>query len=146
MSRIKILRIIARLNIGGPAIHTVLLTESLDRNRFDSLLVCGPVSSAEGDMRYYAAQKRLSPVHIPQLRRELDPLNDLIAFLKILRIIKVEKPDIIHTHTAKAGVLGRSAGIVYNIGRGGGIKLIHTFHGHIFEGYFNKFLTAIFII
>ena len=146
MKRIKILRIIARLNIGGPAIHTILLTDGLDRNRFDSLLACGAVGTGEAEMSYYAQQKGVTAVYIPELKRELNTLNDLIVFIKILRLIKTEKPDIIHTHTAKAGVLGRSAGIVYNIGGSGGIKLIHTFHGHIFEGYFNKFLTAIFIL
>lgn len=145
MARIKVLRIIARLNIGGPAIHTVLLTEGLDGKRFASLLVCGAISSAEGDMSYYAKQKRIIPVYIPELKRELNPLNDLIAFIKILKLIKTGKPNIIHTHTAKAGVLGRMAGIVYNAGSGGGIKLIHTFHGHIFEGYFNKFLSSVFV-
>lgn len=166
MKKIKVLRIIARLNIGGPAIHTVLLTEGLDKSKFESLLVCGVVSSGEGNMVYYANQKGVRPFYIPQLRRELNPLNDLIAFIKILWIIKREKPDIIHTHTAKAGALGRLAGIAYNFGiqfstrhnqtrkntricqalSRGNIKLFHTFHGHIFDGYFNKFFTNIFII
>ena len=114
IKKIKILRIIARLNIGGPAIHTVLLTEGLDKDKFEPILVCGAVSDKEGDMAYYAAQKNIKPIYIRQLGRELNPLNDLIAFLKILSIIKKEKPDIIHTHTAKAGALGRMAGITYN--------------------------------
>lgn len=146
MKRIKILRIIARLNIGGPAIHTILLTEGIDRNRFDSLLACGAVGLGEGEMSYYAKEKGVTPVYIPELKRELNTLNDLIAFIKILRLIKTEKPDIIHTHTAKAGALGRAAGIIYNIGGSGGIKLIHTFHGHIFDGYFSSFFTNIFIL
>ena len=168
MKKIKILRIIARLNVGGPAIHTVLLTVGLDKTKFDSLLVCGAVSSGEGDMEYYAAERQVKPVYIPQLRRELNVFNDLIAFIKIFRLVKAEKPDIIHTHTAKAGTLGRLAGIVYNCqmrllrfarndGRSEGrlprrrrsydaVKLIHTFHGHIFDGYFNKFLASVFII
>lgn len=156
----KVVRIITRLNIGGPAIHTVLLTAGLDKARFKSLLLCGVVSRGEGDMRYYAAERQVKPVYIPQLRRELNLFNDLIAFIKIFMMIKREKPDIIHTHTAKAGALGRIAGIVYNIGmslpaclqagfafgtRNDTVKLIHTFHGHIFEGYFNKFLAGIFI-
>lgn len=157
MSHIKVLRIIARLNIGGPAIHTVLLTAGLDKNRFCSLLVSGSVSSGEGDMGYYAAQKGVSPIFIPQLRRELNPFYDLISLIKILKIIIIERPDIIHTHTAKAGTLGRSAGIIYNlirrllrhafgVARNDAIKIIHTFHGHIFEGYFNSFAAKAFII
>ena len=114
MPRLKIVRIVTRLNIGGPAIHTVLLTAGLDKSNFESLLVCGAISSTEGDMAYYASQKEVRPLYIPQLKRELNPLNDLIAFIKILWVIKKENPDILHTHTAKAGSLGRLAGIAYN--------------------------------
>ena len=148
MPRLKIVRIVTRLNIGGPAIHTVLLTAGLDKSNFESLLVCGAISSTEGDMAYYASQKEVRPLYIPQLKRELNPLNDLIAFIKILWVIKKENPDILHTHTAKAGSLGRLAGIAYNFFclRQRKIKLIHTFHGHIFDGYFNKFFTTLFIL
>ena len=154
LKKIKVLRIIARLNIGGPAIHTVLLTAGLDTGRFESVLVCGAVSPGEGDMAYYARERGVRPVYIPELRRELNLLNDLIAFVKICRIIRVEKPDIIHTHTAKAGALGRVAGILYNYGKRllrpfgarNDIEIIHTFHGHIFEGYFGSLSTRVFII
>lgn len=144
----KILRIIARMNIGGPAIQAVLLTEGLDRNRFDSLLVHGKISKGEGDMIYYARERKIKSHFVPGLKRELDLFSDLAAFKAIYNIIKSEPPDIIHTHTAKAGALGRLAGILYNFlhpFRGKQIKLIHTFHGHIFEGYFNKFKTKLFI-
>ena len=67
MKKIKILRIIARLNIGGPAIHAILLTEGLDKTKFDSLLVCGNVSKDEGDMFYYAIEKNIKPIFIPEL-------------------------------------------------------------------------------
>ncbi|TAN61913.1 glycosyltransferase family 1 protein [bacterium] len=161
MAKIKVLRIIARLNIGGPAIHTTLLTAGLDKNRFSSLLVCGAISKGEGDMGYYAAQKGVRPIFIPQLRRELNPFNDLMALAKIFKIVLREKPDIIHTHTAKAGTLGRIAGIIYNLSMrllcpafgwarndrwNSTIKLIHTFHGHVFDGYFNSFANKIFVI
>lgn len=161
MAQIKVLRIIARLNIGGPAIHTVLLTAGLDKNIFSPLLISGAVGKGEGDMRYYAEQKGVTPIYIPQLKRELNPFKDLTALIKILRLVVREKPSIIHTHTAKAGTLGRVAGVIYNSGRrllrpafGGArnddgtdkIKLIHTFHGHVFDGYFNSFSTRIFIV
>jgi glycosyltransferase involved in cell wall biosynthesis len=149
MEKIKILRIIARLNIGGPAIHAVLLTEGLDRTQFNSLLVCGSISKDEGDMSYYASGKNIKPIFIPELKRELNFFDDISAFKKIYKIIKYQQPDIIHTHTAKAGTLGRLAGILYNLfnfSKGKRIKLIHTFHGHVFEGYFSKFKTQIFIL
>ena len=107
-------------------------------------------------------ERGVRPIYIPELSRELNPLKDLIAFVKICRIIKAEKPDIIHTHTAKAGALGRIAGIYYNClvrlpacrqgrlrpfgARNDAVKLIHTFHGHVFEGYFNRLFRCIFIL
>ena len=147
MKKIKILRIIARLNIGGPAIHAILLTEGLDKTKFDSLLVCGNVSKDEGDMFYYAIEKNIKPIFIPELKRELSFFHDIVAFKKIYNVIKTERPNIIHSHTAKAGTLGRLAGIIYNfLNRNRRIKIVHTFHGHIFEGYFGKLKTKIFIL
>lgn len=149
MKKIKVLRIITRLNIGGPALHTILLTEGLDKNNFESLLVCGSIDKNEGDMLYYGLKKNIKPIFIPELRRELNFFNDIIAFKKIYNIIKTEQPDIIHTHTAKAGSLGRLAGVLYNFlnrQKGARIKLVHTFHGHIFEGYFSKCKTKLFIL
>ena len=145
MKKIKVVRVIARLNIGGPAIHTILLTDGLNKDKFDSLLVCGTIAKDEGDMLYYARARNVVPYIIPELRRELNPLNDVIAFLKIYKLIRRENPDIIHTHTAKAGTLGRLAGIFYNLLAARRIKLIHTFHGHVFEGYFGRFKTRLFI-
>jgi len=147
MKKIKILRIITRLNIGGPAIHTILLTEGLDKSRFESLLVYGSIGKDEADMLYYAHQKNVKPYFIPELKRELNSFNDLIAFKKIYNIIKIEKPDVIHTHTAKAGAIGRLAGIIYNfLNRDKRINIVHTFHGHIFNGYFSKFKAKVFIL
>lgn len=147
MKKIKILRIIARLNIGGPAIHTVLLTEGLNKDKFDSLLVYGSIGRCEGNMYYYASGKNIKTYYIPELRRKINPIYDLIAFIKIYNLIRTEKPQIIHTHTAKAGMLGRLAGIVYNcLEPKRKAKILHTFHGHIFEGYFNKFKTKTFIL
>jgi len=148
MKKVKIMRIIARLNIGGPAIHTVLLTEGLDKNKFTSLLACGSLSKDEGDMSYYAEEKNVTPYFIPELKRELNFHNDSIALKKIYQLITRENPDIIHTHTAKAGTLGRTAGIIRNIflPPGRKIKLIHTFHGHALNGYFNTVKNKIFIL
>lgn len=144
--KIKVIRIIARLNIGGPAIHTVLLTEGLDKDEFQTILVTGRVESSEGDMQYYAHKKNVCPIIIPQLQRKINFFNDFIAFAKIYRLIKREKPDIIHTHTAKAGALGRLAGIMYNATSfNRRCRLIHTFHGTILQGYFGKITSKFFI-
>ncbi len=148
MNKIKVLRIIARLNIGGPAIHAVLLTEGLDKTRFETLLVSGQVGPKEGDMSYYTRQKNVRPQFIPGLKRELNLFDDLKALSKIYNIIKIEQPDIVHTHTAKAGTIGRCAVILYNLfhpRRIKEVKLVHTFHGHVFRGYFNRIKAAFFI-
>jgi len=142
----KILRIIARLNIGGPAIHTVLLSQGLDSSVFDTVLLTGMPDKDEGDMSYLAEDKGIKPVIIPELRRELNIINDLIALYKIFHLVRRERPDIIHTHTAKAGTLGRLAGIFNNLIPGGKrCVLIHTFHGHVLHSYFGKARTLLFI-
>jgi len=156
---IKIVRIIARLNIGGPARNAALLSEGFP----GTVLVCGEAAKSEGDMMYLAAKKGIKPIIVKELGRELSWKDDWEAFWKIYKIIKQEKPDIIHTHTAKAGALGRMAGMLYNLSRcnlsrcvGGTpvpptqrdrfkARLVHTFHGHVFHGYFGRFKTLFFI-
>ena len=121
----KIIRIIARLNIGGPAIHTVLLSDELNRRGYTDTLVHGCISEGEGDMSYLAEKKGLKCIMIPELGRNISLKNDIKAFLKLRSIMLREKPDIVHTHTAKAGALGRLAAL------SAGVPVrIHTFHGH----------------
>jgi len=145
--KIKILRIIARLNIGGPAIHTILLTSSLNNSQFDSFLACGVLSPGEGDMSYYAQEKGVSIYPILALKRELNFFDDIKAFGQIYALIAKMKPDIIHTHTAKAGSLGRMAALAYNLCPWHKkIKIVHTFHGHVLSGYFNRFQSFLFIL
>ncbi|MEK6715235.1 MAG: glycosyltransferase [Candidatus Omnitrophota bacterium] len=143
--KIKIMRIIGRLNIGGPAINAVFLTEGFNNNSFESLLVAGQVGEAEGDMSYLAQDKNIAPVIIPEIRREINFLNDIGAFFKLYRLIVKFQPDIIHTHTAKAGTIGRLAAILFNMLHKRKIAIVHTFHGHVLSGYFNKISTYFFI-
>lgn len=140
IKKIKILRIIARLNVGGPAIHTVLLTAGLGRDRFESLLVSGIVGEAEGDMSYFASKYGIEPIVISELCREISWKDDLITLYKLFRLIKSEKPDIVHTHTAKAGTIGRLAAIL-----AGAPYVVHTFHGHVLHSYFGQLKTSILI-
>lgn len=138
---IKIIRVLGRLNIGGPAIHAVLLTEGLNNERVQSILVTGTVGPAEGDMLYFARQHGVTPVIIPELGREISWRNDLAALWKLYRLLAREQPDVVHTHTAKAGTLGRVAAVLAGVP-----VLLHTFHGHIFHGYFSKLKTTLFIL
>ena len=141
MSRpLKIVRIIARLNIGGPAIHVALLTARLNEGEFESLLVAGSVGDEEGDMSYYAAERGVAPLIITDLGRELSPVRDIRTMWKLYRLLRREQPDVVHTHTAKAGFVGRWAAKLAGVP-----VIVHTFHGHVFQGYFGSLKTRVFI-
>jgi len=130
------LRIIARLNIGGPAIHTILLTAGLNDQRFESTLVTGVEGRYEGNMLDLAAAKGVKPIIIPQLRRNVDPIGGLVTLFKLYRLMRRQKPHIVHTHTATAGLLGRLAARLAGVP-----VIVHTFHGHVLRGYFGPILS-----
>ncbi len=137
---IRVMRIIARLNVGGPALHVTLLTERLAPPDFESLLVCGHVGPHEGDMTYLAKERGITPHIIPQLGRALSPWRDLVTLVKLWRLMRRWQPDVVHTHTAKAGFVGRVAAWL------AGVPVrVHTFHGHVFRGYFGPLKTRLFL-
>ena len=138
--KIRILRIIARLNIGGPAIQAVLLTGALNNDEFESILVAGPVEKGEAQMSSLLSKYNVTPVFIKEIGREIRPIKDIIAFFKICGLIKRYRPHVIHTHTAKAGSLGRLAAFFLRVP-----VRIHTFHGHTFYGYFNPLKNFMFL-
>ncbi len=147
----KIVRIIARLNVGGPARHVVWLNQALQGDEFQSVLLTGRVPEGEEDMSYFAEQHSVKPIFIEEMSRELST-KDIISLWKVYRYFLEEKPDIIHTHTAKAGSVGRAAGFLYRwltvktlIGKPRQVKIIHTFHGHIFHGYYGNLKTKVFL-
>ena len=143
--KIKILRIISRLNIGGPAIHVHLLTNGLNAHKFETRLVTGRISSREGSMEYLFRSEDSKPIIISELQREIRLFSDVRAFFQILRLLVRERPDIVHTHTAKAGFSARFAVILYNKIRKRNVLSVHTFHGHVFEGYFNRLSSLMFM-
>src|SRR6185369_6201853 len=110
----KILRIIARLNVGGPARHVVWLTEGLKPDGFETVLVAGVVPPGEDDMSYVALASGVQPLTLPQMSREIS-IKDALTVWKLFRLMRRERPDIVHTHTAKAGTVGRVAGMMYRV-------------------------------
>ena len=134
----KILRIINRFNLGGPTYNAAYLTKYLEPD-YETLLIGGQHDESEKSSMHILDNLGLKPIIIPEMQRSLNPYKDQIAFKKIQNIIKEFKPDIVHTHAAKAGALGRRA--AYKMG----VKQIyHTFHGHVFHSYFGSFKTKIF--
>jgi glycosyltransferase involved in cell wall biosynthesis len=132
--RIKILRVIARLNMGGPALHVAYLTAGLRGRGYDTTLVAGSLARGEDSMAFVADARDVEIVRIDELGREISPLRDLVATLRLARLIRRERPDILHTHTAKAGTVGRVAALL--AGRHRPPIVVHTFHGHVLRGYF----------
>jgi len=142
---IKIVRIIARLNVGGPARHVVWLTKAMQDGEYQTALLAGTVPEGEEDMGYFAVENNVAPFFIEEMSRELSP-KDAISLWKIYRQLQRENPDIIHTHTAKAGTVGRIAGFLYRWLGWKNVKIVHTFHGHIFHSYYGNLKTKIFLI
>jgi glycosyltransferase involved in cell wall biosynthesis len=143
----RVIRIIARLNVGGPTRHVVWLTSALSPPEYESLLVSGTVPPGEEDMSWFARQHGVVPTVIPGLSREIS-FRDAMVVWKLFRLFLAYRPDIIHTHTAKAGAVGRVAAFLYNaipFRRGPAARVIHTYHGHIFHSYYGRFRTRIFL-
>lgn len=140
----RVLRIIARLNVGGPAQHVVWLTEALEREGFETMLVTGTVPAGEADMSGFAAAHGVTPLVIPSMSRELSP-RDVVTIWKLWRLMARFRPDVVHTHTAKAGAAGRIAGLLYRFLSRGRSRFVHTYHGHVFHGYYAPWKTRLFL-
>ena len=148
----KIVRVIARLNVGGPAKHVAWLTAGLQDSEWESLLVAGSVPPGEEDMSYFADALGVRPLLLKEMSREIS-FKDVLTTWKLYRLFKREQPDVVHTHTAKAGTVGRSAGLLYRwltpsalIGRPRRCHFVHTYHGHIFHGYYGQLKTRVFLL
>lgn len=136
---LRVLRIFSRLNIGGPSLHVILLSAGLRPLGYETRLVVGRESPREGNMLALAAEKSVNCEAMAGLGREIAPLQDLRALVGLFRLMRAWRPEIVHTHTAKAGLLGRLAA------RAAGVPtVVHTYHGHVLRGYFSPATTAFF--
>ena len=144
---IRVARIITRLNIGGPAIQAVEMSARLETVGYHTLLIHGRIGPDEGDMQYLvAADHPFEVAQVPALRREVAPFADVGAIARVFQLLCRFRPAIVHTHTAKAGTVGRAAGLAYNatVGRRSPARFVHTYHGHVLDGYFSSPTTATF--
>jgi glycosyltransferase involved in cell wall biosynthesis len=136
---IKVLRVIARLNVGGPALHVAYLTAGLADRGYETTLVAGTLARGEESMASVSEARGVRIETLPALHREIGPLRDVQAILRLARLIKEVRPTILHTHTAKAGAVGRIAALLAGSARPP--VVVHTFHGHVLRGYFNPLTT-----
>lgn len=146
IKKIKVLRIISRLNIGGPSIHCSILMKEFNNDAYESILISGSISTYEGDMSYIIKDKKRILIQIPELQREIELKNDFFAFVSLIRLLFKEKPDIVHSHLAKAGTISRTAVWIYNAITRKKAKTVHTFHGHVLNGYFSPSKSKFFIL
>lgn len=138
MSKTRILRILNRFNLGGPTYNASLLTKYLSDN-YETLLIGGPNEKNEHDSMHIPHSLGIEPQIVDSMVRSLNFFQDRKAYSDIKKIIADFKPDIVHTHASKAGALGRRAAHQLNVP-----VVVHTYHGHVFEAYFNGFVSNIY--
>ena len=126
--RRRVLRVITRLNIGGPAQHALLLSKALAED-YETVLAAGRVGPGEGELTDPEV-----PVRAVPLLRPVDPIQDTIALMRLRRLVTQTAPSIVHTHMAKAGTIGRLAALSHQSRP----RIVHTFHGHVLDGYFRR--------
>lgn len=139
---IRILRVIARLNMGGPAIHVANLAAGLETRGYHTTLVAGSLARGEDSMAFLAERLGVAVVDVPEIQRELSILPDTRSVLRVAELIRETRPHILHTHTAKAGAIARAAALLAGAARPP--VVVHTFHGHVLKGYFGRGRTGFF--
>lgn len=129
---LKIVRIFSRLNIGGPSFHVVNLADRMQDYNFETTLVVGKTEPWEGHLESYAQSKNVTPIFLNSFSAKISPVNDFVTFFKILFLLIQIKPDIVHTHTFKSGLLGRVAAFLARVP-----VRVHTYHGHLINNYWS---------
>jgi glycosyltransferase involved in cell wall biosynthesis len=135
----KVLRILNRFNLGGPTFNVTYLTRYLP-DEYETILIGGEPEEGETDSLHILEEVGIKPIILPALKRKPNLFDDIRAYRSIRKLIREHQPEIIHTHAAKAGALGRLAAIHEKVP-----VIVHTFHGHVFDGYFSPLVTKVFI-
>jgi glycosyltransferase involved in cell wall biosynthesis len=134
----RIVRIINRFNLGGPTYNVTYLTRYL-APEFETLLIGGMKEESEASSDFILQENGIKPLIVEEMRRSINPMNDIVAYRKIKKLIEDFKPHIVHTHAAKSGALGRLAAFSCKVP-----ITVHTFHGHVFHSYFGNIQTAVY--
>jgi glycosyltransferase involved in cell wall biosynthesis len=137
---LRVMRIITRLNVGGPSYQAIFLTQRLQDPEFTSVLLAGNVGPHEGSMEGLAAARGVEFTRVPGLGREISLKSDLPTVHRVFREMRRYRPQVVHTHLAKAGAVGRLAAKFARVP-----SVVHTYHGHVFHGYFSKRKSAVLI-
>jgi len=141
----KIIRIITRLNVGGPSKHVSWLSSGLNQKGWHNILVSGKVEADENDMSEFLDAFKIEHIESQNIKRSISLKSDYKSIIEIYQLLKKEKPKIVHTHMSKAALLGRVAVMFYNLLNTDKIKTVHTFHGHTFRGYFSPLKEKLFL-
>jgi glycosyltransferase involved in cell wall biosynthesis len=151
VDRVDVVRVNARLNVGGIARHVAWLTAGLTERGYFSVLLAGVVPPGEEDMKAFVEGEGVAPLIIPEMSREIS-LKDLVTVWKLYRLFVALRPRLVHTHAAKAGAVGRLAALLYRwltprvlLGRPRPCRVVHTYHGHIFHSYYGRWKTRLFL-
>jgi glycosyltransferase involved in cell wall biosynthesis len=131
----KIVHAIARLNVGGAALSVLELAAGQQRDGHDVIVVAGTIPRGEASMEHIAVDLGVPYLHVPELQRDVSLSRDLAAVRALHRILRERRPDVLHTHTSKAGTAGRVAALLR--GRNRPSAVVHTYHGHVLKGYFD---------
>ena len=138
----KIVHVIARLNVGGAALHVLQLAREQQRRGHEVLVVAGTLAEGEESMDYVADELGVTVLHVPALQRPLSPRADTDAIRRLVGLLRTRRPDVLHTHTAKAGATGRIAALLAGVARPRAV--VHTYHGHVLSGYFSRRWETVF--
>lgn len=140
MAKVRILRIQSRICVGGPALNAIFLSAFMPESAYRTLLVGGRLDEGEKSMVPRAIDEGVAVHELAEMGRSIRWLDDFKALIKLIRLIRYYRPHIVHTHTAKAGALGRVAAFLCRVP-----VRVHTFHGHVFHGYFSAWKSRLFV-